>query len=58
MKKFNDELFEFIDSSNCAFTCVETIKNILIEQGYQQLYENEEWNLKSNKYFVIRNDHL
>ena len=55
-KFFNKELFEFIDSSTCSFTCIETIKNILIENEYQQLYENEKWELKEGKYFVIRND--
>ena len=25
-KKFNKELFEFINSATCSFTCVDTIK--------------------------------
>jgi len=55
-ESFNDKLFNFINEATCSFTCIETIKNKLIEEGYIQLYENEKWNLVSSKYFVIRND--
>lgn len=55
-KKFNKELFEFIESATCSFTCVDTIKKALLECGYKELYENELWNIKDGKYFVIRND--
>lgn len=53
---FNEELFTFIESSTCCFTCIDTIKNKLIDEGYIELYENKKWTLKSGKYFVIRND--
>lgn len=53
---FNEELFSFINESTCSFTCIETIKNTMIKEGYKQLYENTKWNLTSGKYFVIRND--
>lgn len=53
---FNKELFNFINTSTCSFTCIEEIKRILIESGYIELYENKKWNLKNGKYFVIRND--
>lgn len=55
-EKYNKGLFEFIQNSTCSFSCVDTIKNKLIDNGYQQLYENEKWNLECLKYFVIRND--
>ena len=55
-KNFNKELFTFINNATCSFTCINTIKNILINDEYQQVYENEKWNLKNGKYFVIRND--
>lgn len=55
-KKFNEELFEFIENSTCSFTCIDTIKTELINNGYEEVYETEKWNLKSGKYFVIRND--
>lgn len=58
MKKeiFNKELFDFINTSTCSFTCIEEIKRMLIEYGYIELYENKKWNIKKGKYFVIRND--
>jgi len=58
MKKdsFNECLFDFINKSTCSFTCVDTIKKILLDNGYKELYENEKWELTSSKYFVIRND--
>lgn len=58
MKKnnFNEELFKFISSSSCSFTCIETIKDMLSKNQFQQVYENEKWDLKNGKYFVIRND--
>ena len=58
MKKitFNEKMFEFINTANCSFTCIDTIKNKLIEEGYEQVYENKNWSFKDGKYFVIRND--
>ena len=58
MKKdnFNQNLFSFIDTSTCSFTCIDSIKNKLIKNGYIELFENNKWNFKSGKYFVIRND--
>ena len=55
-KKFNEELFDFIENSTCSFTCIDTIKNELINNGYEEVYETKKWNLKSGKYFVVRND--
>lgn len=53
---FNDELFDFIETSTCSFTCIDTIKKTLINNGYTELYENEKWNFNNGKFFVIRND--
>ena len=54
--KFNKNFFKFIEHSTCCFTCVDVIRNKLIQKGYTQLYENEKWVLNKSKYFVIRND--
>lgn len=43
---FNKELFDFINSSTCSFTCIETIKKILLKNNFQELYEYQKWNLK------------
>lgn len=56
MKEFNNELFNFINNATCCFTCVDLIKKILVNNNYQQLYENQKWSFKNGKYFVIRND--
>lgn len=53
---FNRKLFKFINKATCSFTCIETIKKILIKNNYQQVFENKKYNFKFGKYFVIRND--
>jgi len=55
-KTFNRKLFEFVDSATCAFTCIDFIRNTLINNGFMEVYENEKWDFKAGKYFVIRND--
>ncbi|MBQ6687103.1 MAG: M18 family aminopeptidase [Bacilli bacterium] len=55
-KTFNNNLFEFIKNATCSFTCIEIIKNKLFNNGYSELYENEKWEFKAGKYFVVRND--
>lgn len=56
MRQFNKNLIEMLKNGTCSFTCIKEIKNILKENGYRELKENEIWNLNSNKYFIIRND--
>lgn len=56
-QKFNNELINFIDQSPTPFHAVASIKKELIEAGFVQLHEHEQWKLKNKKsYFVIRND--
>lgn len=55
-KKFINELMSFIQNCTCSFTSVEEIKKTLIKNGYVELKEEKEWELKSNKIFVTRND--
>lgn len=56
-KKFNEELLAFIEKATCSFTGVKEIKNILENNNFIELNENENWNLEQNKkYFVTRND--
>ena len=52
-KTFNRNLFEFIKDATCSFTCIEIIRNKLINNGYLELFENEKWTFKAGKYFVI-----
>jgi len=53
MKKenFNNDLFDFLTRSTCAFTCINTIKEQLIKMDM-----NNSTKMKNGKYFVIRND--
>lgn len=55
-REFNKKLFNFINTSTCSFTCVSEIRRQLIKNGYKELYENKNWNIKNGKYFVIRNE--
>ena len=56
MNNFNQELIDFLKQGTCIFTCIKIIKEILLNQGYQELVENQDWDLKHDKYFIIRND--
>lgn len=58
MIKTNKELMNFINETPNAYFCVENLRKKLIENGFEELYENENWaDLKENgKYFVVRND--
>lgn len=56
-KKYNEELFSFIENATCSFTGIKEIKRILLEHHFIELEENEIWHLENNqKYFVTRND--
>ena len=52
------ELMNFINNTPNAYYCVYNLKKMLKENGFEELYENENWNnLKTDgKYFVSRND--
>lgn len=56
MEKFENDLINFIEKSTCSFTCIKEIKSKLEKAGYKELYENDEWDLVGNKFYVIRND--
>lgn len=49
------ELYSFLDSAKSAYHTVENLKNRLLAEGFERLYENESWELTDGgKYFVIR----
>lgn len=56
MNNFNEKLINFLKKGTCIFTCIKEIKEILLKNDYQELMEENIWNLKKGKYFVIRND--
>ena len=48
--------FEFVRSSPTAYHTVDTVRSALLEEGYTELYEKDEWELcEGGKYFVTRN---
>jgi aspartyl aminopeptidase len=54
--KANREIREFLDLSPTPFHATEQLSQILINQGYKKLREEDEWSLeKGCKYFVVRN---
>lgn len=58
MKNINKGLLSFIDKTPNAYYCVNNIKKILKKNGYQELKENESWDIvaRGGKFYVIRND--
>lgn len=52
------ELMNFINNTPNAYYCVDNLKKMLKENGFEELYENENWDsLKTDgKYFISRND--
>ena len=54
--KHVEGLFEFIKKSPSAYHAVNTVKQMLDNDGYTELYESERWKLAiGGKYYVIRN---
>lgn len=52
-----NRLMNFLDKSRSAFNAVRNIKDILVENKYLELRENEEFKLeKGGKYFIVRNN--
>ncbi len=49
------ELLEFLKKSKSAFHAVSNITDILDSEGYERLYESEEWSLaEGGRYYVVR----
>ncbi len=50
-----EKLSEFLKNSYTAYHAVENAKRLLIENGFSELYETEDWELcEGGKYFVVR----
>lgn len=58
MESIDKKLMNFINETPNAYYCVDNLRQKLIENGFEELYENESWvNLKEDgEYFVTRND--
>lgn len=56
-QKVAQELLRFIWESPSVYHVVENIRNKLIQQGFQELKEQDAWLVENGKgYFVVRND--
>ncbi|HBW36573.1 M18 family aminopeptidase [Desulfosporosinus sp. BICA1-9] len=56
-RMFAQELLNFIDQSPSAFHAVQSVKKILIPQGFQELSLQDKWSLvPGGNYFVSRNN--
>ena len=50
-----EKLSEFLKNSYTAYHAVENAKRLLIENGFSELYETEDWELcEGGKHFVVR----
>jgi len=57
MRKFNEELIQFINASPTPFHAVEQMAKVLDAQGFHKLDECEVWKpIEGEKYYVTRND--
>ena len=56
-REISEELVSFIKKSPTAFHAVDNMRNILKENGYEELLEGSAWNVKpGHQYFVTRNN--
>lgn len=58
MESIRDNLMEFVNKTPNAYYCVDNLRKVFLDNGFEELYENEEWNNLNadGKYFVVRND--
>ncbi|MDD5387170.1 MAG: M18 family aminopeptidase [Sulfuricurvum sp.] len=57
MRKFNEELIQFIDASPTPFHAVEQMVKVLDTKGFHKLDECEVWKpIEGEQYYVTRND--
>ena len=54
--EFSKDLIKFIDKSPLNYFAVNNASKILRENGYEELFEKESWDIKEGKYFVRRDD--
>ncbi len=52
-----NKLCDFLDSSPTAFNAVDNVRKILKKEGFIELFETKDFDIKKNsKYFIIRNN--
>jgi len=57
MENITKGLIDFLNKSHSEYNATNNIKTILLNEGFIELHESEDFNLKlGNNYFLIRND--
>lgn len=55
-REISEQLIEFIDKSPTCFHAVQTMSDMLREEGFTELREDQKWHIeKGGRYFVARN---
>ena len=55
-REISEQLIEFIDKSPTCFHAVKTMSDMLREEGFTELREDQKWHIeKGGRYFVARN---
>lgn len=55
-REISEQLIEFIDKSPTCFHAVQTMSDMLREEGFTELREDQKWHIeKGGRYFVTRN---
>ena len=55
-REISEQLIEFIDKSPTCFHAVQTMSDMLREEGFTELREDQRWHIeKGGRYFVARN---
>ena len=53
----NEELLDFLQQCPTSYHSADTIRRILIREGYEELRESAHWSLnKGGRYFVVRGE--
>lgn len=52
---FNHSLIDFIGNSPTPYHAVKHMVDVLVQNGYERLEEQDKWEIKEGKYFVTRN---
>ena len=57
LSQFNHELFDFLQSATTPFHAVQYLRNLLIQAGFSELYEEDTWQVKPGKgYYCVRDN--
>ena len=53
--QFNQSLIDFLNAAPTPFHAVQVMADKLLDAGFKELHEENQWNTEPGKYFVTRN---